>query len=168
MRPTSLTRPRTGPPTRSGHRNDRTKRETRETLRMAPLPVTPLPDVIARYLRAIETGDATAMAECLAPDMHQTEWPNVLAKAGQERGRERILADFDRGRALLQGQSYAVSVVHGAGTQVMVELVWTGTLALPVGGLHPGDRMVAHCAIAFEIRDGLIAAQRNYDCFDPF
>ena len=30
-----------------------------------------------------------------------------------------------------------------------------------------GDELAAH-AVFFELRDGRIAAQRNYDCFDPW
>lgn len=127
-----------------------------------------VPEVIGRYLRAIETGDAEGLRACLAPGMRQVEWPNRIQPKGNARDVAGILADFDKGRALLRRQSYEVSAVHGGDESLMVELVWRGTLALPVAALAPGDEMVAHCAIAFELRDGLIVSQRNYDCFDPF
>lgn len=132
------------------------------------MPMTEIPDVIRRYLRAIETGDLDGLRDCLAPGMRQVELPNRIQPKGQERGVEAILADFAKGRALLRHQSYDVTAVHGTEPVVMVELVWRGTLALPVGTLSPGDEMRAHCAIAFELAEGRIVAQRNYDCFSPF
>jgi ketosteroid isomerase-like protein len=41
-------------------------------------------------------------------------------------------------------------------------------LAIPIGTLAPGDRMKAHFAMFFEFRDGRIALQRNYDCFEAW
>ena len=45
---------------------------------------------------------------------------------------------------------------------------WTGTLAVPVGALPVGGQMRARFAQFYELRDGKIVAQRNYDCFDPW
>jgi hypothetical protein len=54
------------------------------------------------------------------------------------------------------------------GSKVAIEAIWTGIIAVPVGTLEPGSTIRAHFAIHFEIRDGLIAEQRNYDCFEPW
>jgi hypothetical protein len=41
-------------------------------------------------------------------------------------------------------------------------------LAVPVGSIPAGGTMRARLGIFFTFRDGLIATQHNYDCFDPF
>jgi hypothetical protein len=51
---------------------------------------------------------------------------------------------------------------------VAIEAIWTGTLAIGLGSLKPGDKMRARFAQFFEFRDGLIVRQRNYDCFEPW
>jgi ketosteroid isomerase-like protein len=51
---------------------------------------------------------------------------------------------------------------------VILEVVWAGTLAIPVGSLAAGDEMRAYFAVFIALRDGRIYRQRNYDCFEPF
>ena len=51
---------------------------------------------------------------------------------------------------------------------MILEVLWAGTLAIPVGSLAAGDEMRAHFAVFIELRDGRIYRQRNYDCFEPF
>jgi ketosteroid isomerase-like protein len=51
---------------------------------------------------------------------------------------------------------------------VAVELHWNGTLRVPFGKLEPGAVMRAHIAAFIDVRDGRIAAQRNYDCYEPW
>lgn len=49
-----------------------------------------------------------------------------------------------------------------------LEVLWTGTLAVPFGSIPAGGTMSAHFAVFLDFRDGKIVAQRNYDCFDPW
>ena len=49
-----------------------------------------------------------------------------------------------------------------------IEVLWTGTLAMSFGNLSAGSKMRAHSAMFFEFKDGKIASQRNYDCFEPW
>lgn len=73
---------------------------------------------------------------------------------------ERLL-DFCRKR-------FEIRNAIASGNQVAIEALWVGTLAIPMGSLAPGDEMRAHFGIFMEFRDGRIAAQRNYDCFEPW
>jgi hypothetical protein len=41
-------------------------------------------------------------------------------------------------------------------------------LAVPLGELAAGASMRAHFAMFFELEDGRIRRQRNYDCFEPW
>jgi len=49
-----------------------------------------------------------------------------------------------------------------------VEARWTGVLAVTVGTLAAGVEMKASFAMFFRFRDGRIAMQRNYDCFEAW
>jgi hypothetical protein len=51
---------------------------------------------------------------------------------------------------------------------VVLEAIWTGTLAVGFGTLKPGDQLRARFAQIFEFKDGLIWRQRNYDCFEAW
>lgn len=123
---------------------------------------------VSAYLDAIARWDEEATFALLAPDAVHTEWPNTLKPNGSRRDVEQMRAGFVRGKALLSAQSYTITRMVTEGDAVMVEAVWTGTLAAPLATLAAGNEMRAHCAMAFMLRDGRIAAQSNYDCFDPF
>jgi len=41
-------------------------------------------------------------------------------------------------------------------------------IALPLGTLEAGAEMKAHFAMFFVMREGKIALQRNYDCFEAW
>jgi hypothetical protein len=56
----------------------------------------------------------------------------------------------------------------GDGDRLAIEFLWSGTLAVPVGSLQPGDEMRGRFASFIELRRGKIAAQRSYDCFEPW
>jgi hypothetical protein len=47
-------------------------------------------------------------------------------------------------------------------------VIWTATLAVPLGTLPAGGQMRARFAVFLEFKDDKIIFQRNYDCFDPF
>ena len=130
--------------------------------------MTQLIDVVRAYFRAIELGDLDAVLACYADDAVQVEWPNLLKAKGDRRDVSQLAQDFAKGRALLAGQSYDVQRFAETSDFVMVEVLWKGRLAMPVGKLAVGDEMIAHSSIAFDFRHGRIIAQRNYDCFEQF
>lgn len=123
---------------------------------------------VRAYLRGIEQGDLEAVLGCYTPDAVQVEWPNKIKPDGGERGLAQIAADFEKGRALLARQSYEVVHHVEMGSAVVVELIWRGTLAIPLGRLAAGDEMVAYSAVCVDFEGDKIRAQRNYDCFKPF
>ena len=79
-----------------------------------------------------------------------------------------MLAAAEKGQQTLSYQRYEIRHEMESGNRVALEVLWIGTLAIPVAGLQPGDQMRAHFAVFLEFRDGRIAVQRNYDCFDPW
>lgn len=68
---------------------------------------------------------------------------------------------------LLTTQRYDVRSVAAQQDRVAVEAAWSGTLSVTFDGLAEGDTMRARFAMFFEMIDGRIKVQRNYDCFEP-
>jgi ketosteroid isomerase-like protein len=134
--------------------------------------VVPSSDNLAaarRYLAAIENGaTGELLAGFFAPDIVQQEFPNRLTPNGATRKLQQILEGAERGRQVLEAQRYEVLKAMASGDNVALEVQWTGTLAIPVASLPAGATMCARFAVFLEYRDGKIARQRNYDCFDPW
>jgi ketosteroid isomerase-like protein len=121
------------------------------------------------YLAAIGAGaTGEALARWFTPDVVQEEFPNRLVPTGARRGLRELLEGAERGQKVLSGQTYQVLSAMASGERVALEVQWTGTLAIPLGSLAAGDAMRARFGVFLDFRDGCIAAQRNYDCFDPF
>jgi len=78
------------------------------------------------------------------------------------------LARAEQGRGLLARQRYEIVSELADNDRVAVEATWSATLAVPLGTLAAGDSMRAHFAMFFELVDGKIRNQRNYDCFEPW
>ena len=47
-------------------------------------------------------------------------------------------------------------------------IFWTGTLAVAFHGLEAGHELHAYVAMFVTLRDGLIAHQASYDCYESF
>lgn len=124
-----------------------------------------LPAMITDYFRAIERGDAAALAQLLHPDVVQEELPNRFAPQGAKRGASEMLAGLEKGRQLLAHQQFEILHALAEGDQFALEVLWTGKLAIGIGELAAGDELKARLAIFLELREGRIAAQRNYDCY---
>ena len=65
-------------------------------------------------------------------------------------------------------EEYDIIHAYKDGNVVIIEAVWTGTLAIAIGKLSAGEKMKAYFAQFFEFKEGKIFRQRNYDCFEPF
>ena len=125
--------------------------------------------IARRYLEAIENGaEGSALAEFFTKDAVQEEFPNRLQPIGAHRELSAILADAKRGKKTLRAQKFDVlnSIVDG--DNVAMEIHWSGYLAVQVDTLPADSEMRAHLSVWLEFRDGKIARQHNYDCFDPW
>lgn len=98
----------------------------------------------------------------------QIEYPNLLTKKIIERNLESIKDASIKGQQVISRQNYEIVKAYSCGDTVIIEAIWTGRLAIPLGKLKAGDEMKAYFAQIFEFRDGKIAKQRNYDCFENF
>lgn len=122
-----------------------------------------------KYLTAIERGAiGDDLAAFFSPDVVQQEFPNRLTPNGATRNLAQILEGAERGQAILQSQRYEVLDAIASGDEVVLEVQWTGKMAIAVAGLPAGGEMRARFAVFIEYRDGKIVRQRNYDCFEPW
>lgn len=125
--------------------------------------------LVRRYLDAVASGaTGDALAAFYAPDVVQEEFPNRLMASGARRDLAAILDAAVRGQSVMTSQSFELRNAVVQGEQVALEVQWIGTLAIPFGSLPAGGQMRARFAQFFQLRDGKIVAQRNYDCFDPW
>ncbi|NTU79188.1 MAG: nuclear transport factor 2 family protein [Chloroflexales bacterium] len=126
-------------------------------------------DLATQYLAAIERGaTGAALAAFFTDDVLQEEFPNRLVPAGARRDLAAILDGAVRGQQVMTAQRFTVLDHLVDGSQVALEVQWTGTLAIPLGSLPAGGQMRARFAVFLTYRDGKIAHQRNYDCFEPW
>jgi ketosteroid isomerase-like protein len=120
-------------------------------------------ELIDRYLDLIAdpTSDLAELSELLDPEMRFLERPNLINPAGTERDLEQIVASAEAGRRMLSDQSFEVVDHLVDGDRVVTRVVWRGTLA------DGGTSLRADSSMHFELRDGRIVRQENYDCFHP-
>jgi ketosteroid isomerase-like protein len=126
-------------------------------------------DTARRFLAAIQRGaTGDELAQFFTPDVVQEELPNRVSPNGRQRKLAGILEGAERGQKLLSAQRFEIRTALATGDRVILEVLWVGTLAIPFGTIPAGGEMRAHSAMFLEFRDGKIAAQRNYDCFEPW
>jgi len=112
-----------------------------------------------------------APAETIAgfwhPDAEQVELPSLLRPLGHRRPLAEMLEGYAAGQDLLATQEYDVVSVVDDGERLVLQLRWTATTAIDAGPLPAGTDLVAHVAVFYEFRDGLISRQTSYDCYEP-
>lgn len=128
-------------------------------------------DLQAIALEFIETLQNRTSAEELLrfyhPDIEQIEFPNTLTKNKAVRSLQDLKEASERGKKVLQKETYEVTKSYVLGNTVILEAIWIGTLAIPLGNIPVGGEMKAYFAQFYEFEDGQIIRQRNYDCFEP-
>jgi hypothetical protein len=121
------------------------------------------------YLQAVATHENfDDVASFLTSDYRFDEYPNRVSPNGSVRDLAAAREGAARGRKLLASQRYDVLNAVAAPNHVILEVQWTGVLAIPVGTLPAGGEMRCKSAMFLDFRDDRIARQRNYDCFDPW
>ena len=125
--------------------------------------------LVRELLAAIEQeAPAETIATYWHPDAEQVELPSLMRPAGHRRGLAEMLDGYRTGGGFLQRQRYEVETVVDDGDRLAVQLRWTATTAADAGAALPaGTDLVAHVAVFYEFRDGLILRQSSYDCYEP-
>lgn len=127
-------------------------------------------ETVRKYLRLVETLDFTpqSTAELIHSDYLQWELPNALNKKGQQSDAADSFRRIQMAKMILTVQKYEVTSTLEQGATVVVEALWTGTMAIDAGTLKKGQQLKAHFCMFFEFKDGKIYRVKNYDCFEPF
>jgi hypothetical protein len=133
---------------------------------------TPLEEAnLAAALRYIELVEQFAQPSefegVLHPAIQHEEYPNLLMKNGSKRDFATMIVGPQQGRKLLSENRYEVKNAFAAGDWVTLEIVWTGTLAIAVGGMAAGAELKAYIATILQFKDGQIITQHQYDCYKP-
>jgi ketosteroid isomerase-like protein len=121
-----------------------------------------------QYLKAIESGaGGDEMAHFFAPEIVVEIFPSTFFPKGSRSNLEGIRAAANRGKKVMSSQTYEVTNALATGDQVALEVIWTGTLAVPFQSIPADGQMRAHFAMFLLFKNGKIISQRNYDCYDP-
>ncbi len=131
-------------------------------------PSSPELEVVRRYLKAIEDGSFSNISSLFTDDMTFEQLPNLIYPQGLRGNASRMADGFEKGRKLLSSQTYEIKNAIVNERSIAVEVLWTGTLAMGFGNLSAGTQMRAYSAMFFQFKNGKIASQRNYDCFEPW
>jgi len=122
-----------------------------------------------RYIAHLSSGAGPEELEgFFAIDFVQEEFPNRLMPNGATRDLQAMKAARARGKALLKAEHFEIVNAVATDDVVAMELDWTGTVGNSAGPFSSGQQLRARFAIFMNFRNGQIARQRNYDCFDPW
>jgi ketosteroid isomerase-like protein len=121
-----------------------------------------------RYIELIERFAPPEEFEgVLHPNIQHEEYPNLLMKNGSKRDYATMVVGPQQGRKILRDNHYEIKNAFASGDWVTLEMVWTGTLAIALGGMPEGAELKAHIATILKFQDGQIIAQHQYDCYEP-
>jgi ketosteroid isomerase-like protein len=122
------------------------------------------------YLGAVSDPRETieSLGRFLHAEIIQEEFPNEVAPRGIRRDLAALGTAHARGAQVITNQRYDIRRSVAQGDHVVVELEWSGTLQVAYGRRPAGSVMRAHIAAVFQLREGRIVAQRNYDCYRPW
>jgi len=122
-----------------------------------------------QFIKTLEhRSSAEEVLQFYHPDIRQTEFPNTLTKNRTVRKLNDLKEAAENGKKVLLKEEYEVINSYCFENTVILEAVWTGTLAVAMGNTPAGGQMKAYFAQFYEFKDGKIIKQRNYDCFEPF
>lgn len=125
--------------------------------------------IIEAYFGEIEQGiSAESFSKYYTPDAFQTDYPNLMVPAGLTQAIKDLQHSSTKTKGILSSQKVEIQRYYESGNTLIVEALWTGTLALPIGQIPIGGKMKANFARFYEFENGKIRRQRNYDCFEPF
>ena len=126
-------------------------------------------ELAIEFIKAISEGKiGEELTNFYDESASQIEYPNLLTKKIIERNLDTIKDASIKGQQVISSQNYEIIKTYSCGDTVIIEAIWTGKLAIPLGALQAGDEMKAYFAQFFEFKDNRIVEQRNYDCFENF
>jgi ketosteroid isomerase-like protein len=123
-------------------------------------------DIVTAYIRAIEARDRAALDQLFHPEYENREHPNKLSPAGKHYDLAAIRAAAERGAKVIASERYEIRAMIVEGDRAVVQMVWSGTLAVAAGPLPAGHVMRAQICSIIELKDGKVLRQEQYDCYE--
>ncbi len=121
-------------------------------------------EIARSLLDALNSGaDAEEIGSFYADEAVQEEFPNRFLAKGGARDLGAIRQARTRSLALLRFQHYELRGATGGGSQVAMEVHWTGMVGVNRAPFVAGQKLEARSAVFLKFRDGRIVRQRNYD-----
>lgn len=136
---------------------------------LAPLGVTgdELIERAKAFLAAISSGAPAGVVEgFLAPHMLQDVFPDRLLSDPALREFRALQNRLARSRKVVAAHDFQVVNAAAFGDRVVLESIWTGSLAVDLGLLQHVEIMHVCFAQIFEFEDGRIARLRSSRCSD--
>lgn len=128
-----------------------------------------LTQIAEEFIKTLQNRNSSAeIIKFYHEDIEQIEFPNAVTKNTAIRNLEDLMLASERGKKVMQKEELEIIKSYTLGNTVIIEALWIGTLAIPIGNLPAGGQMKAYFAQFYEFKDGKIIKQRNYDCFEPF
>ena len=118
------------------------------------------------YLKAIKANQDITLF--FHPDAVQVELPNRLNPKGVVSYLDQIIERSYKGRKLLKVQNYEIENEVVMDDTVVLQIKWTGVVAVSIGRLGAGQTMKGYFAMFLRFKNGQIIKQTNYNCFDDF
>jgi ketosteroid isomerase-like protein len=120
-------------------------------------------DIARSFLNALNSGaDVEEIASFYAEDAIQEEFPGRFRPSEAPRDLGAIKRARARSLALLRSEHYDLRGATGGGSQVAMEVHWTGIAGANCAPFVSGQKLEARSAVFLKFRDGLIVRQRNY------
>jgi ketosteroid isomerase-like protein len=130
---------------------------------------TQIAELARQYVAAFERGaGGEEVARFFTPDVVIEEMPNRIGAHGNTYGLDRVLQGATEVKKVYVRQNYTIKSLLVDGTHVALELDWVGLTAVPIANIPVGTELRNHIALFLDFRDGRIAKQRNYECFEPW
>lgn len=79
-------------------------------------------------------------------DIEQIEFPNTVTKNMAIRNLEGLRLASERGKKVMQKEELEIIKSYTLGNTVIIEALWIGTLAVPIGNIPIGGQMRAYFA----------------------
>lgn len=122
-----------------------------------------------RFIQTLQhRTSADELLEFYHTNVEQIEFPNTVTRNKTIRTLDDLKQASERGKKVMQKETYDIINPYTFDNKVILEVVWTATLAVTIGKIPVGGEMKAYFAQFYEFKDGKIFRQRNYDCFEPF
>jgi ketosteroid isomerase-like protein len=125
--------------------------------------------IARRYLQLLERNlRDPQIGSLFTPDFEFREYPNKLNPAGRTVTLAQLLANTEKAAQISLEQRYTIRNAIVSGDDVALEVDWSGRFNIDYGSTPAGQPIRAAFGMFLRFRDGRIASQHNYDCFEPF